>query len=50
MKRIKDSVKGNLTDILEDFLSIGKLEDGRISLRYEETNIREFIETICNEK
>lgn len=49
VKRIKDSVK-NLTDILEDFLSIGKLEDGRISLRYEETNIREFIETICNEK
>lgn len=49
VKRIKDSVK-NLTDILEDFLSIGKLEDGRISLRYEETNIREFVETICNEK
>lgn len=49
VKRIKDSVK-NLTDILEDFLSIGKLEDGRISLRYEATNIREFMETICSEK
>jgi PAS domain S-box-containing protein len=40
--RIKDSVK-NLNDILEDFLSLGKLDEGRIITDPGEFNLREMI-------
>jgi len=46
--RIKSSVN-NLTDILNDFLSIGKIEDGKIEARYNRFNVREFITNICTE-
>jgi len=40
--RIKDSVK-HLNDILEDFLSLGKLDEGRISTDPGEFNLPEMI-------
>jgi len=40
--RIKDSVK-HLNDILEDFLSLGKLDEGRISTDPHEFNLPEMI-------
>jgi signal transduction histidine kinase len=40
--RIKDSVK-HLNDILEDFLSLGKLDEGRISADPCEFNLKEMI-------
>lgn len=40
--RIKDSVK-HLNDILEDFLSLGKLDEGRISADPFEFNLQEMI-------
>ncbi|MEO6670329.1 MAG: PAS domain-containing sensor histidine kinase [Ferruginibacter sp.] len=46
--RIKSSVY-NLTDILDEFLSIGKIEDGRIVARYTRFNVKEFIEKIFAE-
>jgi len=48
--RIKDSVK-HLNDILEDFLSLGKLDEGRISTDPSEFNLREMIsETLADVK
>ena len=48
--RIKDSVK-HLNDILEDFLSLGKLDEGRISTDPSEFNLREMIiETLTEVK
>ena len=46
--RIKSSVN-NLTDILNEFLSIGKIEDGKIVARYRHFNVKEFITNICAE-
>ncbi len=46
--RIKSSVN-NLTDILNEFLSIGRIEDGRIETRYNRFNVEEFISNICTE-
>ncbi len=46
--RIKSSVN-NLTDILNEFLSIGKIEDGRIEVRYSEFNVKEFLQNLCVE-
>ena len=46
--RIKSSVN-NLTDILNEFLSIGRIEDGRIEARYNRFNVEEFISNICTE-
>jgi PAS domain S-box-containing protein len=46
--RIKSSVN-TLTDILNEFLSIGKLEDGRLEVRYTHFNAKEFLLTLCNE-
>jgi signal transduction histidine kinase len=48
IQRIKSSVN-NLTDILNDFLSIGKIEDGKIEARYNLFNVKEFISNICTE-
>ena len=48
--RIKDSVK-HLNDILEDFLSLGKLDEGRISTDPSEFNLAEMItETLAEVK
>lgn len=46
--RIKSSVN-NLTDILNDFLSIGKIEDGKIVARCNLFNVKEFITGIIAE-
>ena len=46
--KIKNSIR-NLTDILNDFLSASKLEEGRVENRPEEMNIRLFISDIISE-
>ena len=46
--KIKSSVK-NLNAILEDFLSLGKLEEGKINIHVEEFNIEEFMFSIVEE-
>ena len=48
IKRIKSAVS-NLTDILNDFLSIGKMEDGKIITNITNFNITEFLTTISSE-
>ncbi len=45
IKRIKSAV-GNLTDILEEFLSVGKLEEGKIEIRNSQFNLPELIREI----
>lgn len=46
IQRIKNSVN-HLNDILEDFLSLGKLNEGKVETRSEEINLQELIgETI----
>lgn len=46
--RIKSSVK-TLTDILNEFLSLGKIEEGKIEIHIESFNLKEFIENIIYE-
>lgn len=46
--KIKTSIN-NLTDILNDFLSLSKLEEGRVENMPEEINLKEFIEEIISE-
>ncbi|MEP7165719.1 MAG: PAS domain-containing sensor histidine kinase [Ferruginibacter sp.] len=48
IQRIKSSVN-NLTDILNEFLSIGKIEDGKIVTRYNRFNVKDFITNVCSE-
>ena len=48
INRIKSSVN-NLTDILNEFLSLGKIEDGKIIANFTQFNIREKTEAVCNE-
>ncbi len=48
IQRIKSSVN-NLTDILNEFLSIGKIEDGKIVAHYSEFNVKQLISNICSE-
>ena len=48
INRIKSSVS-NLTDILNDFLSIGKIEDGKLIAHFTYFNIKDLITTVCNE-
>jgi PAS domain S-box-containing protein len=48
IQRIKTSVN-NLTDLLNEFLSIGKIEDGKITAHYTQFNIKEMLETVCAE-
>ena len=46
INKIKDSVK-HLNDILEDFLSLGKLDEGKVEARYSKFNCMELVhETI----
>ena len=48
ISRIKNSVH-NLSGILSDFLSMGKIDNGKIELRNNKIDIPEFIENICHE-
>ena len=48
VERIKSSVK-NLTSILDDFLSLEKLEQGKVESHNSEFNFREFIEDAIEE-
>ncbi len=46
--KIKNSVK-HLNDILEDFLNLGKLDEGKVSVQMTPIELREFIEETCDE-
>ena len=46
--RIKSS-GSNLTDLLNEFLSIGKIEDGKVMAHMVEFNIKELLQSICTE-
>ena len=48
IERIISNVN-NLTDILNDFLSVGKIEEGKIQIRYSEFDLQEFTSGIINE-
>lgn len=48
INRIKDSVK-HLNDLLEDFLSLGKLEEGKVAAQPETFHLKEFIEDVVDE-
>ena len=46
--KIKRSVH-NLTDLLNDFLSLGKLEEGKVKVAFSETNIKSFFHDFLQE-
>jgi PAS domain S-box-containing protein len=46
--KIKASVK-HLNDLLEDFLSLGKLDEGKIGTQHHEMNLREVIQDTIDE-
>ena len=48
IQRIKSSVN-NLINILNEFLSIGKIEDGKINTNNKDFDLKEFITSLCNE-
>lgn len=48
IERIKNSVN-NLNDILEDFLSLGKLNEGKVEMKGEMVNIKDIIEETVEE-
>jgi PAS domain S-box-containing protein len=48
INKIKGSIN-NLTDILNDFLSVSKLEEGKINFHPCEQNLNSFISEICSE-
>jgi len=48
IQKIKNSI-GDLTDILNDFLSVSKLEEGKVEFVLQNLNIKEFIEKIIAE-
>ncbi len=48
LQRIISSVN-MLTDILNDFLSVGKIEEGKIQVRLSEINVQTFIKTVVEE-
>ena len=48
IQRIKSSVN-NLTDILNEFLSIGKIEDGKVIVHYVDFNLKEMVGDICRD-
>ena len=48
IKRIKDSVK-HLNVLLEDFLSLGKLEEGKIKAEISDFPIKDFLEEVVDE-
>jgi len=48
IRKIKDSVK-HLNDLLEDFLSLGKLEEGKVARKVESFIVRDVIEDTLEE-
>jgi len=48
IQRIKSSVN-NLTDILNEFLSIGKIEDGKVVMHFVRFDLKEMIGDICKD-
>lgn len=46
--RIKSSVK-TLTDILNEFLSLGKIEEGKVDVHFESFDLNAFIQGVINE-
>lgn len=48
IEKIKNSVK-SLNGILEDFLSLGKLEEGKISIQVDEFEVEDFMFSIVEE-
>jgi len=46
--RIKESVK-HLNNLLEDFLSLGKLEEGKVMVLVDSFNIKDFLEEVTDE-
>jgi PAS domain S-box-containing protein len=48
IKRIRDAVK-HLNTLLEDFLSLGKLEEGKVRVEPAEFAVREFLEEVAEE-
>ena len=48
VERIKSSVN-NLTNLLNEFLSIGKMEDGKIKANNIYFNVKEMIASLCTE-
>jgi len=48
IQRIRSAVS-NLTDILNEFLSIGRIEEGRVQANFSNFNMKEQIRLICNE-
>lgn len=48
INRIKESVK-HLNDILEDFLSLGKLDEGKVSLHFSEFDMQDLVKETTEE-
>ena len=48
VEKIKSSVK-HLNDILEDFLSLGKLDEGKVQSHFEEVELQPFLEDVLEE-
>jgi PAS domain S-box-containing protein len=48
IQRIRSAVS-NLTDILNEFLSIGRIEEGKIQANFSSFNIKEQVQLVCNE-
>ena len=48
IQRIRSAVS-NLTDILNEFLSLGRIEEGRIQANFSIFNMKEQIQLICSE-
>lgn len=48
IKKIKDAVK-HLSDLLEDFLSLGKLEEGKVQINVEPIEIKELLKEVAEE-
>jgi len=48
IQRIRSAVN-NLTDILNEFLSIGRIEEGKVLVSFSSFNIKEQIQLVCSE-
>ncbi len=48
IRRIKESVN-HMNELLEDFLSLGKLEEGKVAITVSSFNVKEFFEDVIDE-
>jgi PAS domain S-box-containing protein len=48
IKRIKDSVR-HLNELLSDFLSLGRLDEGKVETMSDDFNVKEFLEEVVDE-